>query len=64
MIWNKITVGFVIQTYEDDKCIEQEFFAGDGVDAEDMGGQQIKLPCNEQYQPFDMVQPNPPDATI
>lgn len=52
----KITVGFVIQTFdESSKCIEQEFIAGDQVDYEDADGNPIKE--WSEYQPFDMVQP-------
>ncbi len=53
---NKITVGFVIQTFNNNnQCIEQEFVAGDTVDYEDVNGNTIE-PWDE-YQPFDMVQP-------
>ncbi len=54
----KITTGFVIQTYNDNgKCTSQEFIAGDQVDWETDDGQPIEAPGNEEYQPFDMVQP-------
>jgi hypothetical protein len=54
----KITVGFVIQNYDGDKCVSQEFVAGDQVDYEDESGETIDIDTtNEQYQPFDMVQP-------
>ena len=60
----KITVGFVIQTFvqdgNDNKCIRQEFVAGDQVDWEDEDGNSID-PWSE-YQSFEMVQPNAPDA--
>ncbi len=53
----KITVGFVIQTYnENGKCEHQEFVAGDQVDWEDFEGGAIKAPEHE-YQPYEMAQP-------
>lgn len=63
MRYNKITVGFVIQTYEDGICVEQEFFAGDQVDYENRHGDPIVPPANEQYFPFDMTQPTPSQDT-
>ena len=52
----KMTVGTVIQTFDDDnKCIEQEFIAGDEVDYEDADGNRIDT--WDEYQPFEMVQP-------
>ena len=62
MLINKITIGFVIQRYDDHtgNCIGQEFIAGDQVDYETLSGEPI-TPLDfteiEQYQPFDMVQP-------
>ena len=55
----KITYGFVIQTYDGNNCVSQEFVAGDQVDYEDMAGETIEDfdTSGEQYQPFDMVQP-------
>jgi hypothetical protein len=56
----KITVGFVIQDYNDKGiCIGQEFIAGDQVDWENDKGEQIASPEGEAflYHPFDMVQP-------
>lgn len=59
----KITYGFVVQTYDDDKCVSQEFIAGDQVDYENMAGEPLDPDedeidtTNEKYQPFDMVQP-------
>jgi len=53
----KITVGFVIQTYDDSgDCIAQEFIAEDQVDWEDEKGGFIPTPVHN-YQSFDMVQP-------
>lgn len=59
---NKITTGFVIQNYVTLNgkhiCVGQEFIAGDPVDYETPGGASIEIDTeNEQYQPFDMVNP-------
>ena len=53
----KITNGFVIQTYEGTKCVEQNFVAGDPVDYENVDGDPVDPIKDEIYQPFDMVQP-------
>jgi hypothetical protein len=54
----KITVGYVIQDYDDKgKCISQEFIAGDQVDWEDEYGESIDTPSNHVYFPFNMKQP-------
>lgn len=55
MKYQKITSGFVIQNYENEKCVSQAFIAGDDVDYE-VNGEPIDPPENETY-PFDMVQP-------
>jgi hypothetical protein len=57
--YKKITSGFVTQTYcaETDKPISQNFTAGDEVDYENEEGDAIPSPINEQYLPYDMVQP-------
>lgn len=54
----KITVGFVIQNYNDEgKCISQEFVAGDHVDWEDDEGEiEIDEPDFPDF-PMDMIQP-------
>jgi len=56
-IVKKVTVGFVVQTFDTDteKFISQEFIAGDQVDFEDESGE----PVDEfsEYLPFEMVQP-------
>lgn len=58
MTVNKITPGYVIQTYDDKgQCLSQEFVAGDPVDWETQEGITIDPPEHE-YQPFDMVQPH------
>ena len=56
--FNKISDGFVIQTFEkndDGKfvCTEQEFIAGDS-DYETLEGDPIDVP-EYQYQPFNMT---------
>jgi hypothetical protein len=60
--YNKITPGFVTQRFErrDKKfiCIEQSFTAGDPVDRENEQGEPVDVDVrDEQYQPFNMVQP-------
>lgn len=64
MLVNKITTGFVIQTYntQTNKCIRQEFVAGDQVEWEDEDGTPIIGPADEDvdieilpYQSFDMA---------
>lgn len=65
---NKVTTGFVIQTYDTRKkrFVSQEFVAGDQVDYENRYGEAVD--CNlfctgrgkkrkEAYLPFDMIQP-------
>jgi len=57
--FNKITVGFVIQSFEKDTagkftCIRQEFIASDQVDYEDVDGNPIKPP-KHLYQQFNMT---------
>ena len=59
--FNKITVGFVTQSYEvgDDgvaRCVSQQFFAGDDCSYENEDGDIIANP-NEVYCPFEMKQP-------
>lgn len=63
--FNKITTGFVVQSYEKNSagefvCIAQEFIAGDQVDYEDVEGNSISLP-DHRYQQFNMMLPT---ATI
>jgi len=54
----KITVGFVIQDYnEDGICTSAEFVAGDQVDWENDEGNPVDEPSHT-YFPFEMVQPN------
>jgi hypothetical protein len=55
----KITVGFVIQNYDEETgiCVGQEFVAGDQVDWEDEDEEQVDQPENAIYQPYTMEQP-------
>jgi len=57
---NKITVGFVIQEFDEKsgKCVSQEFVAGDDVTYEDEQGKVIEWSEEEEdSQPFHMEQP-------
>lgn len=61
MTVNKITIGFVIQTFKTDtgECIGQEFIAGDEITYEDGYGEDLGTPVQEiPYIPFEMVQPD------
>lgn len=54
----KITIGFVVQTFDDQgKCTGQEFVAGDDVTYENSFGDGLDKPDEEFYYPLDMVQP-------
>jgi len=60
---NKITVGFVIQSFNDiGDCTSQEFIAGDQVDYETEDGDPINVEnmplSGQEYFPLTMVQPN------
>lgn len=59
MIVKKITVGFVVQSYDTEtyKFVHQEFVAGDQVDWENKDGETLDSPATKNYLPFDMVQP-------
>ena len=57
--FNKVTTGFVVQKYRQDKagkfaCLHQEFIAGDDVQFENLKGDSIEAPEHE-YQPFNMT---------
>ena len=57
--FSKITVGFVVQSFEKDTdgkfvCVSQEFIAGDQVDYEDMSGNPVDKPAYK-YQPYNMT---------
>ena len=65
MLINKITVGWVTQTFdtEQKKFIRQEFLAGDQIDYEDTQGSAVNsnlliVEGKEVYLTFDMVQPD------
>ena len=65
MLVNKVTTGFVIQTFDLDtsRCTMQQFVAGDSCDIETLGGlnveenDKIMLTAGNLYYPYDMVQP-------
>jgi hypothetical protein len=60
MIVKKITVGFVVQSYDTEakKFTEQNFTAGDQVDYEDEFGEKVDQDLIvDDYLAFDMVQP-------
>ena len=55
---NKITVGFVVQEYDENgKCISSEFIAGDQTTWENDMGETIDEPDNAECFPLSMVQP-------
>lgn len=55
---NKITVGFVVQKYDENgKCVSSEFIAGDQTTWEDDMGETTDEPDNAEYFPLSMVQP-------
>ena len=56
---HKITSGFVVQKFENNKFVSQEFIAGDQVEYETTNGKQVEEEEIEElpYVPFDMVQP-------
>jgi hypothetical protein len=61
--YSKITVGFVIQSYEKKDgayiCVGQQFEASDQVDREDLENNPIEIDeTKEVYFPFNMKQPN------
>jgi len=61
MIINKITVGWVTQTYDTSRkrFLKQEFFAGDQVDFEDKDGNPVQLSIDKKeiYHSYEMIQP-------
>lgn len=59
MLIDKITHGFVIQTYdtESKKFVLQEFVAGDQVEYESKDGDPVECPDSAPYLPFFMKQP-------
>jgi len=67
MRYRKVTHGWVTQVFEDGRCVEQSFFAGDEVEYEDdVLGEPVPnpyahSPADEPSQSFEMVQPLEPD---
>ncbi len=61
MLIRKITTGYVIQVFDDEKreFVSQEFVAVDQVEFEDMDGSPVER--FDEYLPFDMVQPKKED---
>ena len=59
MEYNKIIIGFVVQSYRDGECVRQEFIASEEVSREDpASGESIEVDVKaERYQPMDLVQP-------
>ena len=62
MIYNKITYGFVVQTFNDKgEPLGQSFIAGDEGEFETGDGNPIDVGdmplCGAEYQTFDMIQP-------
>jgi len=51
---NKVTVGYVVQTFEGQTLVSQEFIAGDDVTYEDLDGN-ILSAHDDVYHSFDMV---------
>jgi len=51
---NKVTVGYVVQTFEGQTLVSQEFIAGDDVTYEDLDGNILSAP-DDVYHSFDMV---------
>jgi hypothetical protein len=67
MLINKITHGYVVQTYntETGKCESQTFIAGDECEFETEDGEHFDIENSEtelEYQPYNMVQPNSDDT--
>ena len=59
MEYNKIIIGFVVQSYRDGECVRQDFIASDEVSREDpASGEIIEVDVEaERYQSMEMVQP-------
>ena len=59
MAFKKITVGFVVQHFNDrGQCTFQEFICEDICEYENEKGENIDNPENEIYQSYGMVQPS------
>ena len=59
MEYNKIIIGFVVQSDRDGECVRQEFIASDEVSREDPAtGESIEVDVKaERHQSMEMVQP-------
>ena len=56
--WNRVINGFVVQEYEDQKCISQDFkYEDHGVEYEDDFGNPIDDKLNYDYQSVELIQP-------
>ena len=57
--YNKIVIGFVVQSYRDGECVRQDFIASDEVSREDPAtGESIEVDVKaKQHQSMEMVQP-------
>ncbi len=57
--YNKIVIGFVVQSYRDGECVRQDFIASDEVSREDpVSGESIEVDVEaERYQSMEMIQP-------
>jgi len=71
MLVKKITVGFVVQTFDTERgqFVGQEFVAGDDVAYEDdkseaVDNSLLETDGTEAYLPYDMVQPEPPRKCV
>lgn len=58
MIVKKITVGFVVQSFDSEtgKCLDQEFVASDDCSFEDEQGEHLDI-FHDLYFPLEMKQP-------
>jgi len=55
----KVTVGCVIQDFDEDgTLVSQEFIAGDQVEYEDENGDFVNEPSTSLYHPMNMIQPD------
>ena len=66
MEYNKIIIGFVVQSYRDGECVRQEFIASDEVSREDPAtGESIQVDVKaEQYQRISLNEPKPTDIKL
>lgn len=59
MLLNKITIGYVVQTFDTElgKFVSQEFIASHKAEWEDQNGDTVDAPKNTGMLPFEMVDP-------